>query len=265
MNNIGGAVVPTSRDPAEVGPLESRDTMESNQQDLQRIATLARTLVTADRAIDEYHEQAAYCTELRRDEAEGYRYTDGPIANLADERKLLGFMRGSLQDFERGRQELLALVRRKLPALYPDLVRLANDKNWWHEQATDWPEVVRELRTVEAQADVLLATDKTPVSAEADNPAGDEPPSATPELKRLAAMYRAATEADLSLKTDRQVWQYIQEAAAADAERADLPPSFEAWQKQIGRARAAGLLEYRRRPRHKGRATGKSVIRADQK
>jgi len=106
---------------------------------------------------------------------------------------------------------------------------------------------------------MVRAINATPINAPAEPQAAK--PAASPEVSRVAALYQQAQAEDLALNTDRKVWEHLRE----HHDPADLPPSFEAFRKLATRARGAGLLEAKRSPRTPKRATGKSVIRHDQR
>lgn len=117
-------------------------------------------------------------------------------------------------------------------------------------QAIDQVEAARAVvRLIES--DAQAAVERQPLEA----------PAAPPEVQRIAVLYQQAQADDLALHTDAKVWQHLRE----HHEPADLPPSFDAFRKLAGRARMAGLLDRKRAPRTPCRATGKSVIRQDQR
>jgi len=106
---------------------------------------------------------------------------------------------------------------------------------------------------------MVRAINATPAEAPAEPQAAK--PTAPHGVSRIAALYQQAQAEDLALNTDRKVWEHLRE----HHDRADLSPSYEAFRKLAGKARKAGLLEAKRAPRTPKRATGKSVIRHDQR
>ncbi|MEX0774670.1 MAG: hypothetical protein WD042_03030 [Phycisphaeraceae bacterium] len=76
----------------------------------------------------------------------------------------------------------------------------------------------------------------------------------SPEVQRCAMLYKQAVDADLSLRTDRAVWDCLTE----QHDKADLPPSFKAFRQTVTRARKAGLLPMKRCGEKR---IGKSVVR----